>query len=90
MIERLRSGESQIAHHHITNCEVRHPTQVGFGLFAGLLLMPMFAVGTSLKVGDRAPDFSLPDQNDQIVKLGDLLGKKNVVLAFYLRAATPG
>jgi len=46
--------------------------------------------GNSLKVGDRAPDFSLSDQNGAPVKLSDFLGKKSVVLAFYIKAFTPG
>ena len=45
---------------------------------------------THLKVGDTAPDFSLPDQNRQPVKLSDFRGKKNVVLAFYVLAFTGG
>lgn len=45
---------------------------------------------THLKVGDVAPDFSLPDQNRKMVKLSDYRGKKNVVLAFYVKASTPG
>jgi peroxiredoxin Q/BCP len=52
--------------------------------------MPWFATGATLKVGDRAPDFALPDQNGKLVKLQDFRGKKSVVLAFYLRASTPG
>jgi thioredoxin-dependent peroxiredoxin len=44
----------------------------------------------TLKVGDKAPDFSLPDQTGKQVKLSDLLGKKNVVLAFYVLAFTGG
>jgi len=43
-----------------------------------------------LKVGDRAPDFALPDQKGQTVELSDFLGKKTVVLAFYIKASTPG
>ncbi|MGH9404160.1 MAG: redoxin domain-containing protein [Terriglobia bacterium] len=43
-----------------------------------------------LKVGDQAPDFSLPDQNGNLVKLSDYLGKKNVVLAFFIKAFTGG
>lgn len=35
-----------------------------------------------LAVGERAPNFSLPDQDGNIVSLGDLRGK-NVVLVFY-------
>lgn len=41
-----------------------------------------------LQVGDRAPDFSLPDQTGRQVKLSNYYGKKNVVLAFYLKAFT--
>jgi peroxiredoxin len=43
-----------------------------------------------LKVGDKAPDFTLPDQNGNKVKLSNFLGKKNVVLAFYVLAFTGG
>jgi peroxiredoxin Q/BCP len=35
-----------------------------------------------LAVGERAPDFALPDQDGKIVSLGALRGK-NVVLVFY-------
>jgi len=52
--------------------------------------MPLFGTSATLKVGGRAPDFSLPDQNGKVVKLGDFHGKKAVVLAFYIRASTPG
>ncbi len=45
---------------------------------------------THLKVGDVAPDFTLPDQNRKPVKLSDFRGKKNVVLAFYVLAFTSG
>ncbi len=43
-----------------------------------------------LNVGDKAPDFTLPDQNGNKVKLSDYLGRKNVVLAFYVLAFTGG
>ena len=43
-----------------------------------------------LSVGDKAPDFTLPDQNGTKVSLSDFLGKKNVVLAFYVLAFTGG
>lgn len=33
--------------------------------------------------GVVAPDFSLPDTDNQIVTLSDLRGSKNVVLEFY-------
>lgn len=45
---------------------------------------------TSLKVGDMAPDFTLPDNNFKQVKLSDFRGKKNVILAFYVLAFTGG
>jgi thioredoxin-dependent peroxiredoxin len=39
--------------------------------------------------GDKAPDFSLPDQNGKRVELSDFKGE-TVVLYFYPRADTPG
>ncbi len=48
------------------------------------------AVRTHLKVGDVAPDFALPDQNGQTVKLSDFQGRQSVVLAFYVLAFTGG
>ncbi len=41
------------------------------------------AQSTTLKVGDHAPDFTLPDANGNQVKLSDFQGKQNVVLAFF-------
>ncbi len=43
-----------------------------------------------LGVGDKAPDFNLSDQKGNKVHLSDFLGKKNVVLAFYVLAFTGG
>lgn len=45
---------------------------------------------TTLKVGDMAPDFTLPDNSFKPVKLSDFRGKKNVILAFYVLAFTGG
>ena len=42
-----------------------------------------------LETGQKAPDFALKDQNDNLVHLSDYLGKK-VVLYFYSRDNTPG
>lgn len=42
-----------------------------------------------LNVGDAAPEFSVPDQSGQTVKLSDYRGK-TVVLWFYPKADTPG
>ena len=45
---------------------------------------------TNLKVGDVAPDFTLPSDKWEQVKLSDFRGKKTVVLAFYVLAFTGG
>jgi cytochrome oxidase Cu insertion factor (SCO1/SenC/PrrC family) len=45
---------------------------------------------TTLKVGDVAPDFTLPDTDNKPVKLSDFRGKKTVVLAFFVAAFTGG
>ena len=45
---------------------------------------------TTLKVGDMAPDFTLPDTAGKQVKLSDFRGKNNVVLAFFVLAFTGG
>jgi peroxiredoxin len=45
---------------------------------------------THLKVGDTAPDFTLPATTGKPVTLSELRGKKNVVLAFYPAAFTGG
>jgi peroxiredoxin len=44
----------------------------------------------TLKVGDIAPDFTLPDTAGNKVKLSDFRNKKNVVLAFFVLAFTGG
>jgi thioredoxin-dependent peroxiredoxin len=43
-----------------------------------------------VKVGDRAPDFTLPDQTGKPVRLRDLVGSQSVVLYFYPKDETPG
>jgi peroxiredoxin len=45
---------------------------------------------THLKVGDAAPDFTLPSTAGGKVSLSDFRGKKAVVLAFYPAAFTGG
>ena len=57
---------------------------------------PPAAPHTNLKVGQPAPDFTLPstivgaDKRSVRYKLSDFKGKKNVVLAFYVFAFTGG
>jgi peroxiredoxin Q/BCP len=42
-----------------------------------------------LKVGDKAPDFTLQNEDENSVSLSDYNNKK-VVLWFYPKASTPG
>jgi mycoredoxin-dependent peroxiredoxin len=41
-----------------------------------------------LEVGTTAPDFTLKDQNNQLVTLSEFRGKKNVLIVFYPLAFT--
>lgn len=45
--------------------------------------------GESLRIGDKAPAFTLKDQDGKNVSLSDFAGR-NVVVYFYPRALTPG
>lgn len=42
-----------------------------------------------LEAGTKAPDFTLPDKNGELINLSDYLGKK-IVLYFYPKDNTPG
>ncbi len=44
----------------------------------------------AIKVGDIAPDFTLPSQGRQSISLKDFHGQKCVVLYFYPKDDTPG
>jgi thioredoxin-dependent peroxiredoxin len=57
------------------------------------MTLPLIAMllGTApLKVGDRAPDFTLPDTDGHPVTLSKLLERGPVILAFYVKAFTSG
>jgi len=43
-----------------------------------------------VKVGERAPDFSLPDAEGRTFRLSEERGKKPIVLYFYPKDDTPG
>ena len=43
-----------------------------------------------LKVGDKAPDFSLPGSDGKTYKPSDFAGKQAVVIAWYPKAFTGG
>jgi peroxiredoxin Q/BCP len=43
-----------------------------------------------IQAGDKAPDFTLPSQAGEPVRLSDRLGERNVVLYFYPKDETSG
>jgi peroxiredoxin len=45
-------------------------------------------VSAAVQVGDKAPDFSLPATTAEKVSLADYLGKKPVVVFFFIGAFT--
>jgi peroxiredoxin Q/BCP len=57
---------------------------------AAMSLLGMLLGSAALKVGDRAPDFTLPDTEGRPVTLSKLLESGPVILAFYPKAFTPG
>ena len=62
-------------------------------LFAGAMFAqaPQAPPKTNVKVGDLAPDFTLPQtKGNTPVKLSDFRGKKTVVLALFPAAFTGG
>jgi peroxiredoxin Q/BCP len=44
----------------------------------------------SVKIGEKAPDFTLPSQMGDNVTLSEFFGKKNIVLYFYPKDESPG
>jgi peroxiredoxin Q/BCP len=56
------------------------------GLFDGLF----GGGGAAVNVGDRAPEFELPDASGKRIRLSDFLGRQSVVLYFYPKDDTPG
>jgi peroxiredoxin Q/BCP len=44
----------------------------------------------AVKIGDQAPDFTLPSQMGDNVTLSEFFGKKNIVLYFYPKDESPG
>lgn len=43
-----------------------------------------------LHIGDSAPAFSLPNQDNKTISLSDYLGKQHMVVYFYPKDETPG
>jgi peroxiredoxin Q/BCP len=59
-------------------------------VLASTLAAQMQPPKTHLKVGDLAPDFTMPSTAGGKVTLSDFRGKKAVVLAFFPAAFTGG
>ena len=63
-----------------------------------VLIVPLFLITLSLadegevtlNIGDKAPNISLNDQDGNLWRLSDYLGKKNIVVYFYPAAMTGG
>lgn len=61
--------------------------QIAMLLISALLWLSS-SPAIALEVGDKAPDFALPATTTERVSLADYLGKKHVVVFFYLYAFT--
>ena len=54
------------------------------------LLDSIIGSSTGLVAGDKAPTFTLKDQQGEKVSLADFAGRKNVIVYFYPKDDTPG
>jgi peroxiredoxin Q/BCP len=61
---------------------------VSGALLLGILLLFSSNPAMAVQVGDKAPDFSLPSTTAEKVSLADFIGKKPVVVFFYVYAFT--
>jgi len=69
-----------------TGLKVQH--WIAAALLGAAALFAAPAKAQTLKVGDKAPDFSVISSTGKPVALGDYLDKKNIVLFFYIAAFT--
>jgi thioredoxin-dependent peroxiredoxin len=53
-------------------------------------ILAMLLGSAAVKVGDKAPEFTLPDTSGSPVELKKLLDAGPVILAFYPKAFTSG
>ena len=47
-------------------------------------------MNNAIQIGDKCPNFSLPNQSGEEITLSDYLGKQKLVLFFYPKDDTPG
>ena len=59
-------------------------------LLSGVILSIGVSHALALQVGDKAPDFTLPGTTAEEIKLAEYMGKKPVVVFFYIGAFTRG
>ena len=79
----VESLESRLVEQRRRSAERRAP-EVNAVLTAAPERLRAAGVGAgAVAVGDSAPDFALPNVSGQTIRLGDLLGRGAVVLAFY-------
>ena len=55
-----------------------------------MALFDLFSGKSAIEVGQKAPDFELPDAEGKRIRLADFRGKKAIVLYFYPKDDTPG
>ncbi len=60
------------------------------GAIAGTGAIMAQAPKTHLKIGDEAPDFTLPSTAGKPIKLSEFRGKQSVVIGFFPAAFTGG
>ena len=79
-------GRPQIYHGKIFGSILALLSLLVFSLFAYELFYVLRQVPASTsapRVGEKAPEFALPDQNGEQVALADLISPKGAVLIFY-------
>jgi cytochrome oxidase Cu insertion factor (SCO1/SenC/PrrC family) len=76
--------------HEGANVKTLSLTMFGLAVAASLSAQNVNPPHTQLKVGDMAPDFTLPATTGGTVHLADFRGKSAVVLAFFPAAFTGG
>ncbi len=60
-----------------------------FSLALFLAILTLGTVALAVEVGEKAPDFTLPSTKGDPISLSQFLGKKNVLLEFYVLDFTP-
>ena len=67
-------------------------TAIALSIALSCLCVPSYAADApaALQIGDKAPDFQIPAADGKPLKVSDFKGKKNVLVAFYPKAFTPG